>query len=100
MAWWLIVLGISVAVLGISAFGLARRSKGSASSKSSGATPDDKEHRDAPPRSTAPGSPPMSPAPAGAPAPMAKSAPLNWNAVGALTGVLGLIVSIIGLFKG
>jgi hypothetical protein len=31
---------------------------------------------------------------------MARAAVPNWNAVGAITGVLGLVVSIIGLFRG
>jgi hypothetical protein len=106
MTAWSIVLILSVIVLGVSAFGLfARRSRArDAGPADSGA----RRHRDEAPRQrSAPGAPPD---PGAAPAPMAggaASAPMpraavamNWNAIGAITGVLGLVVSVIGLFKG
>jgi len=96
--WAVILLILSLIVIVVSVFGSRKRRSKAPSVEP--ADPSGRAHRDAAPRSTVPGAPPA-PAPAGAaPAPMARAAVPNWNAVGAITGVLGLVVSIIGLFGG
>src|SRR5262249_17047223 len=94
MTVWSVVLIGSLIVLGVSAFGMfARRARAGKASP---------VERDGMPASLpAPGAPrsPMPSRAAPAPMPRAAAAP-NWNAIGAVTGVLGLIVSVIGLFKG
>jgi hypothetical protein len=95
--WWLVALNLSVLILVGSVIRSAanrRRARDLSPAK-----PDAPEHREARQRSSAPAAPG-----AAAPAPPPLAAPRvvapNWNAIGAITGVLGLIVSVIGLFKG